>query len=385
MSRRTITSLGLTLVVAASLTLGFSPAAAEDEGRHYGRGHGISLQTAYPELSLGTLTLGGDFGDGAVTVWIAGLQLDIVSQSSHEIVVTLPTDLAPGTYEVSVVRSEGRGQKAALSVAIGYYDLTDMATLAGRQGPVGPTGPTGPAGPTGPTGPAGPSGPAGPQGPAGLDGAAGATGAQGPVGPAGPAGPAGPVGPQGTAGADGAVGAAGPQGPSGAPGAMGPVGPQGPVGATGAVGPQGAAGPQGTTGAPGAIGPQGPSGPAGPEGPVGAQGPAGPQGATGAQGPAGPQGNPGLSNYQVVTVIAAVNLAGQVGTQTLVVNCPGTAVILSAYINRFSGGVRQSFFTNVAWWGWQSGRGQWSFALKNTNFGAITDSAELGAVCANAN
>src|ERR1043166_3153649 len=123
MSRCSITSLGLTLVVAASLMLGASPARAQDEGRHYGHGRAISLLTAYPELSEGTLTLGGDFGDVAVTVWIAGLQLDIVSQSAHELVVTLPRDLAPGTYEVSVVRAEGRSQRAALSVAIGYYDL----------------------------------------------------------------------------------------------------------------------------------------------------------------------------------------------------------------------------------------------------------------------
>jgi len=135
----------------------------------------------------------------------------------------------------------------------------------------------------------------------------------------------------------------------------------------------------------GAVGPQGPvgaQGPAGPEVPAGAQGP---QGATGAQGPAGPQGGPGLSNYQVFTVGVTVNLAGQVGSQTLVINCPGTAAALSGYVNWLAAGVRGAFPQGVASSGWPSARGQWTFSLKNTGFGGINGPGEVGVVCANAN
>ena len=178
---------------------------------------------------------------------------------------------------------------------------------------------------------------------------------------------------------------------------MGPVGPQGPagpVGATGAAGPQGPAGPQGTAGAAGAAGAPGPQGPAGPEGPVGAQGPqgvlgaTGPQGPAGAQGPVGPQGATGLSNYQTFVVATTVNLggSGSIRTQTLVINCPGTAAVLSGFLNSMLGGLRQPFPSNVTWSGWPSGRGQWTFSLNNdVSFGAYSSPAEMGVVCANAN
>ena len=118
---------------------------------------------------------------------------------------------------------------------------------------------------------------------------------------------------------------------------------------------------------------------------MGTQGPAGPQGNTGPQGPAGPQGVPGLSGYQVATVTVNVNLAGQVGSQNIVVNCPGTTRVLSAFINRMPAGVRQAFPPGVAWSGWVSGAGQYTFSLKNTNFGGYADAVEAGAVCANTN
>jgi hypothetical protein len=111
----------------------------------------------------------------------------------------------------------------------------------------------------------------------------------------------------------------------------------------------------------------------------------GPQGATGPQGPAGAKGDPGLSNYQVFTVGTTVNLAGQIGSQTLTINCPGTAAVLSGFINRNVSGVRQAFPAGVAWSGWPSARGQWTFSLKNTNFGGYADTVEMGVVCANAN
>ena len=115
---------------------------------------------------------------------------------------------------------------------------------------------------------------------------------------------------------------------------------------------------------------------------MGSQGPAGPQGATGPQGPAGPQGSPGLSGYQVVTKTQTVSLTGEM---TIVVNCPGTTRVLSGFISRMPAGVRQAFPPGVAWSGWVSGAGQYTFSLKNTNFGGYADAVEAGAVCANTN
>src|SRR5438552_10854466 len=102
MVRRTIVSLAFALVVAAPSMIGVAPVRADETDQ-------ISVQSAFPDLAGGVLTLRGDFGTSQVSVWIAGLQLAIVSQSSNELVVTLPTDLAPGTYDVIVVREPGHG------------------------------------------------------------------------------------------------------------------------------------------------------------------------------------------------------------------------------------------------------------------------------------
>jgi hypothetical protein len=235
MPRHRILSLGLTLVVATRLMLA-TPAIGNEgyyEGGDSGGEQWIYLESASPDSAAGVLTLRGDFSDGAVTVWIAGSLLDIVSQSSQEVVATLPAGLVPGSYEVFVVRADGRVHYDSLSVAIGY-------ATSGSVGPQGPAGPAGPAGPQGPAGPEGPAGPAGPVGATGPEGPAGPVGATGPQGPAGPAGPTGATGPQGPAGATGPIG---PQGPAGPVGAMGPVGPQGPAGAQGPAGPEGPVGP----------------------------------------------------------------------------------------------------------------------------------------------
>lgn len=157
----------------------------------------------------------------------------------------------------------------------------------------------------------------------------------------------------------------------GTPGPRGPAGPQGPSGPQGPAGPQGAAGAQG---------------PAGPAGPTGATGAPGAQGATGPAGVAGPQGDPGLSGYQVFRMSTTVTLAGLVGTQSVVVNCPaGTNTVLSGFIYRVSGGVRHPFPPGVDWTGWPSARSQWTFFLRNATTGGYTDLVEAGVVCANAN
>ena len=229
-----------------------------------------------------TLTINGnDFPRGAAKVQLGSLgPLPVVSQTSSQIVVTLPAGLGGGNYVLAIDFSNKRkngnddDEKS---------DLEFIVTI----GAVGPPGPKGDTGATGPQGPAGQPGAAGPQGPAGPQGATG------PIGPIGPQGATGPAGPQGVTGATGPIGPIGPIGPSArkappaqpvpsvpsarkappaqpvpsvlsarkAPparsghrsyrparregrhtGATGPIGPQGPKGDTGEQGPQGIAG-----------------------------------------------------------------------------------------------------------------------------------------------
>jgi hypothetical protein len=235
----------------------------------------VTLESAHPDLARDVLTLRGQFGSRPVTAWLGEVRLDILRHGVEEIVVALPPDLAPGNYDVIVVRGRASGQYDSISVAIG---------AAGAPGPAGQPGPIGPRGPAGPQGVAGPQGPAGPTGP------------------------------------------------------------------------------QGTTGA------------------------AGPTGSTGPQGPMGPQGPAGLSGYQVVTnPTVTVTLGGLNGTETLTVNCPTGASVLSGFLYRVPGGVRHPFPPGVDWTGWPSGRGQWTFFLRNANMGSYTDPVAAGAVCAVAN
>src|SRR4029079_16519762 len=104
------------------------------------------------------LTIEGDhLGPGTAIVMLGAFgPLTVVSQTSTQIVVTLPSGLVPGTYVLSVQVGNGNGNFDESIVTIGA---------------IGPMGPAGPAGSQGSPGPAGP---------------AGATGAQGPAGPAGP-------------------------------------------------------------------------------------------------------------------------------------------------------------------------------------------------------
>ena len=203
----------------------------------------------HSEVEYSTMTIyvfGSDFGNRTPILKLGDTQLVVLNWRADQIAAQLPSDIAPGSYNLtlfSTFHHHNKMLEASLSVAIGGEGLQ---------------GAPGPQGPMGLTGPAGPQGPAGPAGPIGLTGAAGA---------------------QGSAGVSGAVGSIGPQGP------------QGPIGLTGAVGPQGAAGPPGPIGLMGAVGAQGAVGPPGPVGPIGLTGPAGPQGPEGPQGPAGTGGS----------------------------------------------------------------------------------------------
>ena len=126
--------------------------------------------------SANTLTiLGRNFDTTKGTVSLAGTNLVIDSWNATQIVATLPSGIAPGSYLLTV----------ALPMEFG---LTRSATLDVTLGAVGPQGPQGIAGPNGPAGATGATGATGPAGPAGPAGATGATGATGPAGPTGPAG-----------------------------------------------------------------------------------------------------------------------------------------------------------------------------------------------------
>jgi len=124
-------------------------------------------------------------------VSFAGVRLKIISNSSTNIVATLPS-VPPGSYQLVVANNRGR---SIFEVAV-----------EGAAGGAGATGPTGATGAAGASGPAGPTGIAGATGPAGATGVAGATG---PGGPTGVAGATGPAGPTGLAGATGATGPGG--------------------------------------------------------------------------------------------------------------------------------------------------------------------------------
>ncbi|HLY41273.1 MAG TPA: IPT/TIG domain-containing protein [Terracidiphilus sp.] len=196
----------------------------------------------------------------APTLLFNGAALAVSSFSNTQIVATLPSSTAPGTFSLTVTNSSGNST---------VFDMSYGAT--------GPQGPAGPAGPTGPTGPAGANGPQGPRGLTGAPGAPGPAGANGigfsflnaydayatyaansvvtyngssyiAIVPNGPD-PNGPTPDQNPSwsmmAAGGAVGATGPQGTQGPPG---PEGMPGPMGNPGPAGPTGTTGPQGPTG-----------------------------------------------------------------------------------------------------------------------------------------
>ncbi|MDX2152934.1 MAG: hypothetical protein SFV54_19485 [Bryobacteraceae bacterium] len=283
---------------------------------------------------------GANFGDTPGTVYLGLASLQILNWSDTYVTAALPAGQIPGTYLLTMVRPQGKGngtsQFGVTTVAIG---------AAGAPGPMGPQGPAGPMGPAGPVGQVGPAGPAGadgapgPQGPAGTQGPAGPQGPVGPAGPAGPQGPAGPAGPIGPAGADGAPGAAGPAGTQGPAGPQGPVGPAGPAG------------------------PQGPAGPAGPMGPV------------------GPQGVPGISNLYVVTSeFTGAPLTLQPGSSALRTAHCGVGKALAGGYSGLNAGfevyLSRPFVTANGPQGWELG-------VRNANSYAANYSATIYVVCAN--
>jgi len=129
----------------------------------------------------GQLTIVGENLPSAPNVKLGGTVLDVLSNSSTEIVASLQAVAGiqnlPGDYELAI--SQGNGGSDTFVVTVG------------AAGPAGPQGPRGPKGDKGDPGPAGPSGPKGDKGDSGPQGPQGTPGAQGPPGPQGTQGPAG--------------------------------------------------------------------------------------------------------------------------------------------------------------------------------------------------
>jgi hypothetical protein len=82
-----------------------------------------------------------------------------------------------------------------------------------------------------------------------------------------------------------------------------------------------------------------------------------------------------------------VNLAANVGTDTLVVNCPAGTSVISSFIYRAPGGIRHPFPPGVDVTGWPDpvDRTKWSFFLRNATGNAYLDPVEGGLVCATTN
>lgn len=123
---------------------------------------------------------GTEFGDSGATVTLAHVvNLGVISQSNTQVVASLPPNLLPATYMLTLSINRKRA---------------DAWLTIGSQGAVGPQGLTGPAGIQGSMGPAGPNGDQGVQGLPGPMGPKGETGVKGDKGDKGDQGPAGPRG-----------------------------------------------------------------------------------------------------------------------------------------------------------------------------------------------
>lgn len=121
------------------------------------------IVSAQVNNSTGQLTITGNNLGTASTVQLGNVFPTIVSSTTTTVIVTLPANLNPGSYRLTV-------SNTATNLAGSFIVTIDA---------VGPAGPQGPEGAQGPIGLTGPAGPAGPQGPQGL---------QGPIGPAGSGG-----------------------------------------------------------------------------------------------------------------------------------------------------------------------------------------------------
>lgn len=119
----------------------------------------LTVNSAAVNYGANQVTITGTSFDPAKkspTVVMAGGSLAIISYTNTQIVATLPTNTAAGTYGIVVSNSIG--------------ELFPFVITFGATGPQGPIGPAGSAGAPGAVGPAGPAGPTGPTGPSGSAG-----------------------------------------------------------------------------------------------------------------------------------------------------------------------------------------------------------------------
>ncbi len=99
------------------------------------------------------------------TVTFNGTALTVATFSNTQVVATLPTGMAPGTFNLVLTNSQG--------------NAVDFNMNYGATGPQGPAGPAGPQGVAGPAGAIGATGATGPRGLTGAPGAPGPAGANG--------------------------------------------------------------------------------------------------------------------------------------------------------------------------------------------------------------
>jgi hypothetical protein len=132
----------------------------------------ITAVTTNYAVSPPTITITGiSFGTIAPTVTIDNLPVTLVTYTQTAVTGLLPSNLAPGSYELVLTNNSARlSIPATFNAAIG---------AAGPEGPAGPPGTAGSAGPAGPAGAPGVPGSPGPAGSAGPPGAPGATGSTG--------------------------------------------------------------------------------------------------------------------------------------------------------------------------------------------------------------
>lgn len=130
---------------------------------------------------------------GPLRVYLSGYPspLAVSSYGDGTIVAFLPPHVEPGTYVVSIVPPDRRGDDDD------HGD--DFFVTLGAQGPQGAKGDKGDQGDPGSAGAPGPAGAPGNDGATGAQGPQGVPGPQGPQGPQGDPGPQGAIGPQGPA------------------------------------------------------------------------------------------------------------------------------------------------------------------------------------------
>jgi hypothetical protein len=109
----------------------------------------------HTEVDYSTMIIyvfGSDFGNRTPILKLGDTQLVVLNWRTGQIAAQLPSDIAPGSYNLtlfSTFHHHNKMLEASLSVAIGGEGLQ---VELGPQGPMGLTGPAGPQGPAGPKG-----------------------------------------------------------------------------------------------------------------------------------------------------------------------------------------------------------------------------------------